>query len=426
MPQIMTPIKSLIKHPVVTAMLAYGSAELAARLFRLLTVIVMAWQMTPEYLGVAALSLSCFEIIRVLGNIGVGQQIIAANDDRLEATCNSGHLIFWIWLPLVAVIQIIVALILWLGFDQLLAAQMLMALSAVYFFMPGGLVPCFRLMREKKLKTTARISAQQTIADHVLTALLLLIWPSPWAIVLPKLLTAPLWLIWMRNAYSWQRDVAAGTVAMRPLLGFSIKVLASDLLLAARSHCDKLIIGAAFGMGALGTYYFAFNAGISIMGSLIAAFGTVLYPHLCAAQAGAQRVQTFKRYAGFGAAAFAFMLTVQILLAPIYVPLVFGAKWTMAIPLIMILALAAIPTFIATMIMVWTRSAGRPGFDLALSAISSIAALSALYFGSAFTLETAAASWVAALAIIAVPAGIILIINGLGPSPRQIFQGAAS
>ena len=426
MPHIMTSMKSLLQHPVLTAMLAYGSAELAARLFRLFTVIVMAWQMTPEYLGVAALSLSCFEIIRVLANIGVGQQIIAAADEQLEATCNSGHLIFWIWLPLVAAIQNIVALILWFGFGQILAAQMLMALSAVYFFMPGGLVHCFRLMRDKKLKTTARIGAQQTIADHILTALLLLIWPSPWAIVLPKLLTAPLWLIWMRNAYSWQQVPAAGKVPMRPLLGFSIKVLASDLLLAARSHCDKLIIGAAFGMGALGTYYFAFNAGISIMGSLIAAFGTVLYPHLCSAQAGEQRVQTFRRYAGLGAAAFALMLTVQIALAPIYVPLVFGAKWTIAIPLIMILALAAIPTFIATMIMVWTRSAGRPGFDLALSAISSIAALAALYLGSAFSLETAAAAWVSALAIITIPAGIILIIRGLGQQPRQIFQGVAS
>ena len=108
----------------------------------------------------------------MLANIGGGQKIIAATDEQLEATCNSSHLIFWIWLPLVAAVQIIVALILWFGFGQLLAGQMLMALSAVYFFMPGGLVQCFRLMREKKLKTTAHIGAQQTIADHILTALL--------------------------------------------------------------------------------------------------------------------------------------------------------------------------------------------------------------------------------------------------------------
>ncbi|WP_438727060.1 oligosaccharide flippase family protein [Parasphingorhabdus sp. DH2-15] len=421
-----THIKSLFKHPFFTAMLAYGSLELAARIFRLFTVIVMAWQMTPEYLGVAALSLSCFEIIRVLANIGVGQQIIAASDQKLEATCNSGHIIFWIWLPLVAIVQTIVALILWFGFGQALAGQMLMALSAVYIFMPGGLIPCFRLMRDKKLKTTARISAQQTIADHILTAILLLIWPSPWAIVLPKLITAPLWLIWMRSAYTWQRVASAGQVPMRPLLGFSIKVLSSDVMLAARSHCDKLIIGACFGMGALGTYYFAFNAGISIMGSLIAAFGTVLYPYLCAAPQGAERLAILKRYAGLGAAAFAIMLTAQILLAPIYVPLVFGAKWAMAVPLIMILALAAIPTFIATIIMVWTRSANRPGFDLILSTISSIAALSALYLGSLISLEMAAASWVFALLATSIPAGLILIIRQSAQQRNPIFQGVAS
>ena len=266
---------------ILRALLAYGSAELISRIVRILVVIIIARQLVPDLVGVAALTLSIFELVRVLANIGVGQKIIASTDALLPTICNSAYRIFWLWCSGIAAFQFLAATIMIYYFDQQIAGQMLMVLCGVYFFMPGGLVQCFRLMRAKRLATTAKIAATQTIADHLLTAALVLAWANPWAIVLPKLLTAPIWLMMMRRAENWRYEPAVGFADHRQILSFGFAILATDVLLALRNNLDKLIISAALGVTALGTYYFAFNAGIGIVGALATAFGTVIYPHLC-------------------------------------------------------------------------------------------------------------------------------------------------
>jgi lipopolysaccharide exporter len=330
-------------------------------LVRLVTVILIARQLSPDIVGVAALSLTVFELVRVLANVGVGQRIIAADAARLDATCNTAHRLFWLWCGGVALVQVAVAGVLWLGFDQPLAAQMLAVLALVYLFMPGGLVSCYLLMREGRAATTARTVATQTIADHILSAALLLLWQSPWSIILPKLLTAPIWLVLTRRARPGSLFAAAGTGACcMALLRFGLPVLATEMMAALRVQLDKLIIAASFGVTTLGTWFFAFNAGIGIASSLITAFGTLAFPALCAGD-GADARRRLKMVAAMGLLIFVPMVLAQSLLAPLYVPIIFGAHWTHAIPLIATLCLAGIPMICATITTAWLRASGRPG-----------------------------------------------------------------
>lgn len=403
MPRIIAFYERAMGHDLLRNFAAFGVAELSVRLVRLLTVIVIARQLVPEIVGIAALCLTLFELVRVLANIGVGQKIISCEENLLAATCNSARRIFWLWCGAVAIVQILVAAILAFGFRQILAGQMLAILSLVYIFMPGGLVQCFLLMRVGRASATARIAATQTICDHMLTATLLLIWQSPWSIILPKLITAPIWLLLTRRAFSWRPNIAAGYVPARSLMHFGLSVLVTDMALALRNHFDKIIIAATLGVSALGTYYFAFNAGIGIVASLIAAFGTVIYPSLCAVQ-GQLRLQKLKQLILIGSAIFMPIIAAQILLAPIYVPLVFGAHWAHAIPLIMILCLASIPAFAAAIATAWLRAEGRPAIDAKLGVVSCIAALSALYLGANMGgLNDAALAWVGGLSLVTIP-----------------------
>ncbi len=396
------------RSPVVRAMLAYGSGEMAVRIIRLIVVIIIARQLVPEMVGLAALSLTIFELVRVLAQIGIGQQIIAAADDQVEAICNSAHRIFWFWCIMVAVVQLLIAVLLYGFFDQQIAGQMLACLCGVYLFMPGGLVSCFRLMRAKRLTVTARITAQQAMLDHVLTACLITLWPSPWSLVLPKLLTAPLWLIWMRGAEPWRADPVHGFAPITPLLKFGVSVLGSEALLAMRSQLDKLIVGATLGVSALGTYYFAFNAGVGIVSSLVTAFGTVIYPHLCDTPAGAERQSRFRKIAALGGGFFLLIITAQIVLAPYYVPLIFGENWVHAVPLIMIMALASTGFYCSALISAWFRAAGQPQVDMKVALLASFMALALLYAGSFYGLTGAASGWVLGMLIVLLPATFFL------------------
>ncbi len=397
---------------------AYGSAELLVRVTRILTVIVIARRISPEMMGAAALALSLFELVRVLANAGIGQRIISAPAAALSATCNTAHRLFWIWCPIVAGLQLVLAAALATG--QPATAAMLALLSLVYLTMPAGLVQVFLLMREGRLTTTARIGAAQTLADHLLTMVLVLAWPDPsslaFAIVLPKLLTTPIWLVAMRRARPWQRDPAAGELPIQGFVRFGAGVLATEVAGAARAQVDKLIVGALLGVKALGIWYFAFNAGLGITTSFVGAFGTVLFPWLCKAADREGQAARYRRGLGIGLVLFLPVTLAQVLLSPIYVPLLFGTQWTDAVPLVALLGLAALPMVAAAATTAWLRATGATGVDAAISAAATTASLMGLALAARHGLEAAAIAYVAGLALVLVPAGIVMMARS---SPRN-------
>jgi lipopolysaccharide exporter len=362
---------------------AYGGAELVTRVVRLGATIIIARQLAPEIVGQAALSLTLFELVRVLARNGVGQQIIACREEDLEATCNTAHRLFWLWSAVLMALQLLVSLVLWLIFAQPVASAMLAVLSLVYMWMPGGLVQCHLGMREGLTGRMASTAACQTIADALLTMAMLLIWPSPWSIVLPKLLTAPIWLIMTRRNRPWYPNAAAGRLPVADFAKFSGAVMLAETLFAIRTQCDNLIIAAMMGTSALGTYFFAYNAGIGIVSSLVSAFGTVAFPMLCAAPQGTQRNRAMLRTAMICSAIFVPLVIFQALAAPFYVPLIFGEHWAPAAMLVSILCLSGLPLILSMLTTIWQRSIGQAGHDARNQAISCAAALSGLACGAA-------------------------------------------
>ena len=385
--------------------LAYGSAEAATRIARLATILVVARQISPAMLGVAALALSLFELVRVLTNVGIGQRIIVASDAELESVCRAAARLFWIVCGSVTGIQLALAAMLWAFFGLGEVAAMLAVLSLVYLFMPAGLVQIFLAMRAQRMAATATVVAAQNIADSVLTLALVLIWPSAWAIILPKVLTAPVWLVLARRTFSWSPDRTVNPAPSSAFGHFGPAILFSELLGAARLHADKLIVSAFLGTEALGLYYFAFNAGLGIMQSLIAACNLVLFPHL-SKLAGFEFEREFRRAFLAGLAIFGPLVAVQALLAPLYVPIVFGAKWTAATPYLALLACAALPLFVGALIGARERALGNPLAETRLMAIATASGLLGLTIGCQMSLAAACAGFGAGLALILLPAAI--------------------
>ncbi len=401
-------------------MLAYGSAEAATRIVRLATILVVARQISPATLGVAALVLSLFELVRVLTNAGVGQRIIIATQDELESVCRTALRLFWIIAASVMALQLALAALLWALFDLGEVAAMLAALALVYCFMPSGQVQIFLAMRAQRMGATAGVAATQNIADSLLTLALVLIWPSAWAIVLPKLLTAPVWLLLARRTHSWSPDRAVKPASISEFRIFGPAILASEMLTAARLHADKLLVGALLGTEALGLYYFAFNAGLGITQSLVAACNLVLFPHLAKLE-GADLEREFRSAFLRGFAVFAPVIAAQALLAPIYVPIVFGENWVEATPYIALLACAALPLLAGSLIAARHRAAGDPFAETRLMAMATLASLTGLALGCQFSLAAACAGFGAGLAAVLLPAALPIITRT--PTPTILTQG---
>ncbi|MEM7702379.1 MAG: oligosaccharide flippase family protein [Pseudomonadota bacterium] len=391
-------------------MLAYGSAEAVTRVVRLAAILVVARQISPTLLGTAALALSLFELVRVLTNVGIGQRIIVATREELESVCRAAARLFWIVCLTVVSVQLAVAWILWRGFDLPDVASMLAVLSLVYVFMPPGLVQIFLAMRDQRMTATAGVSAAQNIADSALTLGLVIVWPSVWAIVLPKLLTAPIWLVMARRTYQWRPDEAVVSAPLSSFRSFGPSILISELLGAARLHADKLIVGAFLGTEALGLYYFAFNAGLGITQSLVAACNLVLFPHL-SKLSGPEFEREFRRAFLGGLAIFAPIVAAQALLAPFYVPIVFGERWIAATPYLALLACAALPLFAGSLIGARHRALGDPAAETVLMAFATSAGLFGLVVGCQISLAAACAGFGAGLGVVLVPAAAKLIVR---------------
>ncbi|MCJ2188856.1 oligosaccharide flippase family protein [Novosphingobium beihaiensis] len=404
---------------LVRGLAAYGGAEVITRIVRIGTIVVIARQVSPAVMGAAALALSLFELIRVLANAGIGQRIIAADAQDLDATCNQASRLFWLWCGGIALVQLGVAAVLFGYFAMADIALMLVVLSGVYLVMPGGLVPVFLLMREGRMAATARIAATQTLADHLLTFVLVLIWPSAWAIVLPKLLTSPIWLGMARRARQWQPNPAAGYMPVRYFREFGAGVLVAELVNAGRLQLDKLIVGAVFGAKALGIYYFAFNAGLGITTSFVSALGTVLFPYICGGKDDAARLLRCRQGMLLALGVFLPVLAAQIGLAHIYVPVIFGEQWAQAAPLVSILGLGAVPIVLATVATAWLRVEGRTGIDAAVSTAASTAALAGLALAASFGLTAAAGGYVFGLAIVLIPMSIYVLNRVFVSFPLQ-------
>ncbi|MEL6753031.1 MAG: oligosaccharide flippase family protein [Pseudomonadota bacterium] len=243
----------------------------------------------------------------------------------------------------------------------------------MFLIMLFGLLHAYCLQRDERMKHLAAVGSAQAVADHMLTAILALCGFGAWAIVLPKVLTVPIWLLGVRHNSPWMRNTEAGFAPAGALLKFSMPVLGAELLSVFRDQLDKLIVSLVLGIEALGLYYFAFNAGLGASTALNRAFSNAVYPNLCAA---ADKLRAFRKAVlGLGLP-LSLAYCVQAAAALVYVPVVFGADWAPAAPLVALLCLGGPARLLVDGARMHARAEGRSGqeFRIALGLSASVLA----------------------------------------------------
>ncbi|MBT0956539.1 oligosaccharide flippase family protein [Alphaproteobacteria bacterium KMM 3653] len=335
---------------------AYGASEVAAKASRLLVVVAVARSLELSQIGIAAAALAAADILKSLTENGVGQKIIAARDEDLPQTCATAHRIFWVWCIGLFLLQSAVGFALYASGASLQVLLLILVLAGEYLFMPAGLVQTALAMRSGKLRQTAAISGAQIVAANMMSVVLAVIWPTALALILPRLLTAPFWLIAMRRLHPWTLDLSQGRAPLRPFISFGWAVLGVELVKALRLQADKLIVGTLMGAEALGLYFMAFNAGLGLANSFSTAFSTVLFPHLCASE---DKPAALRQSILLALGLIAPAVILQSLAAPYYVPVLFGDNWTGIEDIVSILCLVAIPTTLWSASAGWMRATGK-------------------------------------------------------------------
>ncbi len=160
-----------------------------------------------------------------------------------------------------------------------------------------------------------------------------------WAIIGQQVIAAVVTTVLLWTLTGWTPSFTFSMASLRSMAGFSANVFSTRLLFYVNRNADNLLIGRVLGSAALGTYAIAYNLMLVPSSRLTWPVTDVLFPAFSEIQNDARRVAQawFRVTRLIGSVTVPAMLGL-IIVAPEFVVVVLGDRWSAAIPLVRLLA----------------------------------------------------------------------------------------
>ncbi|MUL36281.1 lipopolysaccharide biosynthesis protein [Gloeocapsopsis dulcis] len=380
--QPISKLKQKLSNQFISNLGWLSSAEVVTRVFRIGITAIVARFLTPYDYGLIAIITTINEFARVLMEVGIGAKIIQSDFKDLKQLCNSAYWLNWIIYTGIFVIQCLAAFpIAWFYRDTQLIFPICVA-AIPYLIWPIAAIQCVLIQKENKLKILAISNTIKNLGSYTLLGIFAALGMGVWSFVLSWVLVAPIDVFIYYTYHSWRPNIEINTKYWKEFFRFGKNIFGTHLLKTLRNNLDYLIVGRFLGIKELGIYFFGFNAGLGISLSFISVLNTALFPHLCAASSN--RFELKKHYLHSLKAIAAIIMPLVLLqtsLAPFYVPIVFGQKWVVAIPILMLICLSAIPRAFADAASLLLVAIGKPNLDLSWNVVFTTIFTTALLIG---------------------------------------------
>ncbi len=362
-----------------------GVAELVIRVFRLVTTVILARFLSAEDYGLAAIVLMTYEFIRVFTRNGIADKIVQADAAEVEELCRTAYGLNWLIAGVLFIVQCLASLAIAQFYNNSHLIVPICLIAITYLIYPLAMVQTALIRRENRLDILALITSVQVSTDNILTAIFALSGLGMWAIVLPKFLVAPIWIILTFKYHPWRMTKSFTFAQGRKITSFAYRILGIELLTIFRENVDYLLIGKFVGVQALGVYYFAFNAGLGLSLSVINAIRVSLFSDLCDLNSQATLfIQRYMQSLRKIALMIVPLVILQSSLAPFYVPLVFGQKWVEkgAIPILVLICCSALSRPFADAASLMFRAFGQPQIELRWNIVFTFCLATAIWVGT--------------------------------------------
>lgn len=362
--KIISKLNNKISNQFVRNLSLLGMAEIVSRICRLGLTVILARYLTPYDYGLAAIVGTVNEFTRVFIEVGVNAKIIQSEPENLHVLSNSGYWLNWIVFSSLFICQCILAFpVSWFYRDSHLILPICVA-AIPYLTLPFATIQYAFILRENKLKICAINNVFKNLTSYLLSAIFAVLGMGIWAIVLPWVFVTPIEMFIYYKNHSWRPTLGFTRKYWNDILSFGKNILGVQLLKTLRNNLDYLIVGRFLGIHQLGLYFFGFNAGLGISLSIINAINTATLPHLCTFQ---YSLRELKR------CYFSVLKTIALVIIPLvflqsslahlYVPFIFGHKWEVAIPVLVLICLSAIPRSFADAASQLLVAVGKPNLD---------------------------------------------------------------
>jgi O-antigen/teichoic acid export membrane protein len=370
--------------------------------------LVLAGLLQPGDIGVVGMASVWVAFLAAFAEAGLGAALIHRRELRAEHLSTT----FVVNLGVGLLLTVAGALLAWPAaqlFRTPSVAPVMAALSIGFLLRSLSLTHVALAQRELDFRALAIRDIAANLAGGVLGVGLALRGWGVWSLVGMTLTTATAATLLLWRLTPWRpRRVELSRAAAAELWPYGSRILGFNLLKALTQNADRLVVGIALGSHAVGIYTLAARLVLQPATMLAGAFGTYLFPRISQLQGDPAAVRSVYRR-GVGAILVLLvptMLLVSLLGRPVL--LLLGAEWLPAVPVVQILAVAALLQAVFSPAGQLMKGHGRPGWLLVWSAGFSVLTLAAIGAGAVHGVAGAAAGYAAAH-LIALP--VILAVS---------------
>jgi PST family polysaccharide transporter len=313
------------------------TAQGAMRLVGLAATVVVARLLTPTEIGLAAEALVFSRLAFLLADVGLAAPLV----QRREITDVDTSTVFWMCAAAgtaASLVLVVLAGPIAELYGEPSVGPMVAVLSASVFFTALGLAPAALLTRDMRFRSLElrSVAAASAAATTVIVGATL--GYGSWAIIAQQLAGTGVSTVLLWLSITWRPRFMFSRASLRGFAGFSSYVFGSSLCSYVSRNADNFLVGRYLGAASLGAYSIAYNVMLVPLESVGGPVQGVLFPAMSkireAARVGAIWIRATRSLAAFTIPAYLGLIVV----APDFVPVVFGDQWEEAIPVLQILA----------------------------------------------------------------------------------------
>lgn len=302
--------------------------------------IVIARRLSPEDYGIAGTATVLVGLLCLITESGIGRAVVLRRD-RDAAVVQEAHgaAIFVGFAS--ALFMLLSAIPIARFYNEPRVAPVIAVLSVALLFSGANTVPLAALQQQLQYRRLAAIDFGKAIAQASTVLVCSLIGMGYWSLALGLLVghVAAAALTRRYTAISPRRPTR---VLLGPTLGYARYLMISAVAWYLYSNADFAIVGRVIGLSALGYYQFAWNIAQLPGEKLANVLQAVVGPFF--GSIGDDRNALRHYFLMLSELLVSIMLPVLCgfaLVSPIAVPLIFGAKWIVAVPVVQVLVLAS-------------------------------------------------------------------------------------
>jgi O-antigen/teichoic acid export membrane protein len=356
-------------------------SQLAGQGSRLVVGVLLAHLLTPGQFGLAAMALVFTGVASIFTDLSLGAALV----QRTTITEEDLSTAFWTTLGAGAVMTVGgVALAPLAGdfFSNSAVVPLFAATAAVAFLSSLAVTQTAILTREMDFRSLEIRTIVSTLAGAATAVGIAVAGFGAWAIVSQALCVAAVSTVLLWRLSPWRPRLLYSAESLRTLGSFGMKTLFSRILVYLNLNTDNILVGRYLGSRPLGVYAIAYNVMFIPMQQVAQPIQAVLFAAFVKlkddrARLGQEWLRGARLICALSVPAFLGMAVV----APDFIPVVFGQRWHAAVPVLQLLSLAGAAESFKMLNWSVFQAMGKPGDLLRFMVFSSIVTLGAFVAG---------------------------------------------